>query len=113
MRMTSAPGTGRPPSRPPSPQSAVSVPSDLSSATETHHMRLRRSPVPPGERGTVGSWTTRRTPPSRSADQVAAAVPPAKPGTLETVADVSNVDLVHEGVLRRVAAEVANGASGQ
>lgn len=27
---------------------------------------------------------------------------------LETVADVSNVDLVHEGVLRRVAAEVAN-----
>lgn len=26
---------------------------------------------------------------------------------LETVADVSNVDLVHEGVLRRVAAEVA------
>jgi serine/threonine-protein kinase RsbW len=27
---------------------------------------------------------------------------------LETVADVSNVDLVHDGVLRRVAAEVAN-----
>jgi anti-sigma regulatory factor (Ser/Thr protein kinase) len=27
---------------------------------------------------------------------------------LETIADVSNVDLVHEGVLRRVAAEVAN-----
>jgi len=27
---------------------------------------------------------------------------------LDTVADVSNVDLVHEGVLRRVAAEVAN-----
>jgi hypothetical protein len=27
---------------------------------------------------------------------------------LETVADVSNVDLVHEGVLRRAAAEVAN-----
>jgi histidine kinase-like protein len=27
---------------------------------------------------------------------------------LETVADVSNVDVVHEGVLRRVAAEVAN-----
>lgn len=46
-----------------------------------------------------------------------AAVPPpdAPPGlemlcplALETVADVSNVDLVHEGVLRRVAAEVAN-----
>jgi anti-sigma regulatory factor (Ser/Thr protein kinase) len=45
------------------------------------------------------------------------AVPPpaAPPGlemlcplALETVADVSNVDLVHEGVLRRVAAEVAN-----
>jgi hypothetical protein len=30
---------------------------------------------------------------------------------LETVADVSNVDLVHEGVLRRVAAEVANEAA--
>jgi len=29
---------------------------------------------------------------------------------LETVADVSNVDLVHEGVLRRVAAEVADDA---
>ena len=45
-----------------------------------------------------------------------AALPPdAPPGlemlcplALETVADVSNVDLVHEGVLRRVAAEVAN-----
>jgi serine/threonine-protein kinase RsbW len=45
------------------------------------------------------------------------AVPPpdAPPGlemlcalALESVADVSNVDLVHEGVLRRVAAEVAN-----
>jgi hypothetical protein len=45
------------------------------------------------------------------------AVPPpdAPPGlemlcplALETVADVSNVDLVHDGVLRRVAAEVAN-----
>jgi serine/threonine-protein kinase RsbW len=41
--------------------------------------------------------------------------PAAPPGletlcalALETVADVSNVDLVHEGVLRRVAAEVAN-----
>lgn len=41
--------------------------------------------------------------------------PAASPGVemlcglaLETVADVSNVDLVHEGVLRRVAAEVAN-----
>jgi serine/threonine-protein kinase RsbW len=31
---------------------------------------------------------------------------------LETVADVSNVDLVHEGVLRRVAAEVANDPAG-
>jgi anti-sigma regulatory factor (Ser/Thr protein kinase) len=30
------------------------------------------------------------------------------PLALETVADVSNVDLVHEGVLRRVAAEVAS-----
>jgi hypothetical protein len=30
---------------------------------------------------------------------------------LDTVADVSNVDLVHEGVLRRVAAEVANDAA--
>jgi serine/threonine-protein kinase RsbW len=30
------------------------------------------------------------------------------PLALETIADVSNVDLVHEGVLRRVAAEVAN-----
>jgi serine/threonine-protein kinase RsbW len=30
------------------------------------------------------------------------------PLALETVADVSNVDLVHQGVLRRVAAEVAN-----
>jgi anti-sigma regulatory factor (Ser/Thr protein kinase) len=30
------------------------------------------------------------------------------PLALETVADVSNVDLVHEGVLRRVAAEVAD-----
>ena len=43
------------------------------------------------------------------------APPAAPPGletlcglALETVADVSNVDLVHEGVLRRVAAEVAN-----
>ncbi len=45
------------------------------------------------------------------------AVPPADvptglemlcPLALETIADVSNVDLVHEGVLRRVAAEVAN-----
>ena len=27
--------------------------------------------VPPGERGTVGSWTTRRAPPSRSADHIA------------------------------------------
>ena len=41
--------------------------------------------------------------------------PAASPGVemlcglaLETVAHVSNVDLVHEGVLRRVAAEVAN-----
>jgi serine/threonine-protein kinase RsbW len=41
--------------------------------------------------------------------------PDAPPGlevlcslALETVADVSNVDLVHEGVLRRVAADVAN-----
>ncbi len=30
---------------------------------------------------------------------------------LETIADVSNVDLVHEGVLRRAAAEVANDAA--
>lgn len=30
---------------------------------------------------------------------------------LETVADVSNVDLIHEGVLRRVAAEVADDAA--
>jgi anti-sigma regulatory factor (Ser/Thr protein kinase) len=44
-----------------------------------------------------------------------ASAAPAPPGleslcglALETVADVSNVDLVHDGVLRRVAAEVAN-----
>ena len=44
-----------------------------------------------------------------------ASAPAAPPGletlcslALETVADVSNVDLVHEGVLRRVAAEVAD-----
>jgi len=33
------------------------------------------------------------------------------PLALETIADVSNVDLVHGGVLRRVAAEVANDAA--
>ena len=71
MSMTSWRGTGRPPARPPSPQIAAGVPSDFSSATATHHMRSRRSPVPPGERGTVGSWTTRRAPPLRSAAQVA------------------------------------------
>ena len=44
-----------------------------------------------------------------------ASAPAAPPGletlcplALETIADVSNVDLVHEGVLRRVAAAVAN-----
>lgn len=52
-------------------QSAAGVPSDLSSGTATHQARSRRPPVPPGERGTVGSWTTTRAPPSRSADHVA------------------------------------------
>jgi serine/threonine-protein kinase RsbW len=58
----------------------------------------------PGGRGTAVTMAFGRVP------------PPAAPLglemlcrlALETVADVSNVDLVHEGVLRRVAAEVAN-----
>lgn len=61
----------------------------------------------PGRRGTVVTMTFAPAPPSA-----------APPGleilcalALETVADVSNVDLVHEGVLRRVAAEVANDPS--
>jgi hypothetical protein len=64
---------------------------------------LNIAPGPDG-RGTVVTMAFGAVPP-----------PDAPPGlemlcplALETVADVSNVDLVHEGVLRRVAAEVAN-----
>ena len=64
---------------------------------------LSIAPGPDG-RGTAVTMAFGRVPP-----------PEAPPGletlcglALETVADVSNVDLVHEGVLRRVAAEVAN-----
>ena len=53
--MTWPDGTGRPPSRPPSPQSAAGSPSEPWSGTETHHVSPSRSPVPPGERGTLGS----------------------------------------------------------
>jgi anti-sigma regulatory factor (Ser/Thr protein kinase) len=58
----------------------------------------------PGGRGTAVTMAFGRVPP-----------PAAPPGlemlcrlALETVADVSNVDLVRDGVLRRFAAEVAN-----
>ncbi|HET6871230.1 MAG TPA: ATP-binding protein, partial [Solirubrobacteraceae bacterium] len=61
----------------------------------------------PGGRGTAVTMTFGRVP-----------APAARPGlellcalALETVADVSNVDLVQEGVLRRVAAEVAADAA--
>jgi serine/threonine-protein kinase RsbW len=61
------------------------------------------APGPEG-RGTAVTMAFGRVPP-----------PAAPPGlemlcalALETVADVSNVDLIQEGVLRRVAAEVAN-----
>jgi anti-sigma regulatory factor (Ser/Thr protein kinase) len=68
--------------------------------------RLDIAPGPDG-RGTTVTMAFGRVPP-----------PGAPPGlemlcelALDTVADVSNVDLVHEGVLRRVAAEVANDAA--
>jgi anti-sigma regulatory factor (Ser/Thr protein kinase) len=58
----------------------------------------------PGGRGTAVTMAFGPVPP--------AATPPGFETlcalALETVADVSNVDLVHEGVLRRVAAEVAD-----
>jgi serine/threonine-protein kinase RsbW len=58
----------------------------------------------PGGRGTTVTMAFGRVP--------LLAAPPGLemlcPLALETVADVSNVDLVHEGVLRRIAAEVAN-----
>ena len=61
------------------------------------------APGPDG-RGTAVTMGFGRLPPS--------AAPPGLEMlcglALDTVADVSNVDLVHEGVLRRVAAEVAN-----
>ena len=67
---------------------------------------LRIAPGPDG-RGTAVTMTFGRVPP-----------PAASPGletlcvlALETVADVSNVDLVQQGVLRRVAAEVAGDAA--
>jgi serine/threonine-protein kinase RsbW len=66
-----------------------------------HGLNIARGP---DGRGTAVTMAFGRAPP-----------PAATPGlemlcavALETVADVSNVDLVHEGVLRRVAAEVAN-----
>jgi anti-sigma regulatory factor (Ser/Thr protein kinase) len=65
--------------------------------------RLEIAPGP-GGRGTAVTMAFGRVPP-----------PAAPPGlemlcrlALETVADVSNVDLVRDGVLRRFAAEVAN-----
>jgi anti-sigma regulatory factor (Ser/Thr protein kinase) len=67
---------------------------------------LRIAPGPDG-RGTAVTMAFGRVP-----------APPAPPGlemlcglALETVADVSNVDLVQQGVLRRVAAEVAGDAA--
>jgi hypothetical protein len=64
---------------------------------------LKISPGPKG-RGTAVTMAFGRVPP-----------PTAPPGlemlcalALETIADVSNVDLVHAGVLRRVAAEVGD-----
>lgn len=67
---------------------------------------LTIAPGPDG-RGTAVTMTFGRTP-----------APAAPPGlemlcavALETVADVSNVDLVQQGVLRRVAAEVAGDAA--
>lgn len=64
---------------------------------------LNIAPGPDG-RGTAVTMAFGRVPP-----------PAAPPGVemlcslaLETIADVSNVDLVHEGVLRRIAAEVAD-----
>ena len=71
VRMTSPDGTGLPPSRPPRPQSAACRPSGPATGTETHHVSPSRSPVPAGVRGTLGSWTTSRAPPSRSASHVA------------------------------------------
>ena len=65
--------------------------------------RLDIAPGPDG-RGTAVTMAFGRVAPS--------AAPPGLETlcglALETIADVSNVDLVHEGVLRRVAAEVAN-----
>ena len=64
---------------------------------------LNIAPGPDG-RGTAVTMAFGRVPPP--------AVPPGLEPlcalALETVADVSNVDVVHEGVLRRVAAEVAS-----
>jgi anti-sigma regulatory factor (Ser/Thr protein kinase) len=64
---------------------------------------LSIGPGPDG-RGTAVTMAFGRVPPP--------AVPPGLEMlcavALETIADVSNVDLVHEGVLRRIAAEVAN-----
>ena len=49
----------------------MGAPSGPSRGTDTHHASPSRSPAPPGERATLGSWTTSRAPPSRSAAQVA------------------------------------------
>jgi hypothetical protein len=58
----------------------------------------------PDRRGTSVTMAFGAIPPTESPPGLEMLCPLA----LETVADVSNVDLVHEGVLRRVAAEVAN-----
>ena len=58
----------------------------------------------PDRRGTVVTMAFAPLPPSAALPGLETLCALA----LETVADVSNVDLVHEGVLRRVAAEVAN-----
>jgi anti-sigma regulatory factor (Ser/Thr protein kinase) len=59
----------------------------------------------PDRRGTIVTMTFGPAPPAAAA---AAGLETLCPLALETLADVSCVDLVHEGVLRRVAAEVAH-----
>lgn len=58
----------------------------------------------PDQRGTVVTMAFAPVPPSAAPTGLETLCALA----LETVADVSNVDLVHDGVLRRVAADVAN-----
>jgi len=67
---------------------------------------LNIAPGPDG-RGTAVTMAFGPVPPPAASPGLELLCPLA----LETIADVSNVDLVHGGVLRRVAAEVANDAA--